>query len=558
MAKFTNWFQRHNQLLEQALQKLFYSPNITFSFLVNEKEENIHPYLIPIETYGTAVCGLFPIDKELKEITIGFKHKPRSFITRHFDLSTDCCLREYETPKNETLYLPLQTTEMKIDLDSACPGKNLLHMYGIKGTEYDYPVCLVTDTDEGLMFRGLYRKPPDVIGMFYIRNNGYRKEFKEFMKSLTSKTDSIPSIKTQKSEGNKRTHTEAHINWHDPKSIVSYLDKVVIGQEQAKKAAAVVFSNYMIRKESGDESLPKEALILIGPTGSGKTMIFNKLAQKSGLPFAKASLTGKSSEGYVGHRLSETFKLIREKSDEEAPYGVVFLDEIDKIAIDNAFRSDFGPKLQQEIIGWIEGDKIQLKYDEGLTRKEEWMDTKNLLFIMAGAFYGDNNESALEKIINKRICGEKTIGFGTQKAQPDAQKILTQIKPEDLINYGLKPELVGRITGRATLEQLTTEDKARIIKESEDSILKRYANLIEARGYNLSIDEEVFMIIAEHSKKETGARDLNTICSKLFMEILYDPENYAKGNEIYITNKIANDILKGKDAKTFINSQESP
>ena len=546
MPTFTNWFHNQHVNLESAIHSLQCQQDITFRFEIEGEEKDSPVYLLPIETYGSLVCGMFLIDNEPREVALGFKHTRKLFKTEYYDLdSLHDGFSLIPTPSNHRLYLPLQLTKSackKFSGDARWPGP--LRTYGVKGAEHDYPLYLLAYTDEGPTIRGFCKSQDEHLLTFtqYTNEEG-NKKLKEFLNSFWSNPTKRP--KAHKNSSKNMQTEQGSIDWHDPKSIVAYLDREIIKQDGAKKAAAVIFSNYIIRKETGADDLPNESLLLMGPTGSGKTMIFKKLAQKADLPFAKASLTGKSTEGYVGHNLSDVFKLIVEQTEGDAPYGIVFLDEIDKVANRSNRGFDFGPRIQDEIIGWIEGDKVRVKYYEDSGRKESWLDTKNLLFVMAGAFSGTEGNS-LEDIIRTRMGGKRQIGFAAQTETMTEQSLLSYVKPEDLIIYGLKPEIVGRITTKAVLDYLTEEDKVRILKESEDSVLIKYTNLLSSRGYSLKIDEDALRVIVNNCPKETGARELNTACSNLFVELLYDCERYVKNNEVYITTELAKEILEAK------------
>jgi len=322
---------------------------------------------------------------------------------------------------------------------------------------------------------------------------------------------------------------EEEINWEEPKSIVAYLNRHVIGQEEAKKSVAVAFSSYMIKVRSTDEELPKDNMLLIGSSGVGKTLMISLLAKKADLLFVQSKLTGKSSTGYVGENLSQVFDYVRDNTKGETPYGVVFFDELDKLAWSGEGASGFGLRKQEELIGWLE-EAVLL----GSSKKEKErlpLSTKNILFITAGAFQGEG-DNALNEIIRKRLNkGKSPMGFGAENLVDTEENLLHKVRASDIIEYGLKPELVGRLPYLAVLDPLTVDEKVKILKDSQMSPLKKYAKLLEVRGYSVSIRENVLERIAELCPEETGARALSAICNNLFTDILYSPEDFANADK---------------------------
>ena len=294
---------------------------------------------------------------------------------------------------------------------------------------------------------------------------------------------------------------------------MGFLDQYVIGQEHAKKSIAIAFSNYMTMKEAQDETLPKDNLLLIGNSGTGKTYMISLLAERAGLPIAKSKLTGKSTEGYKGENLSTVFDQIREKTSDQSPYGIVFLDEIDKLASDTwGSGAGFGSRLQNELIGWMEDAVVQTD-----DKKKESIRTKNLLFVTAGAFSGSDAYASLSKIVQTRV--------GDMKCT--AQELLYHVRPEDLVSYGLKPELVGRLPVISVLNPLTVDDKVRILTQAKESVLSGYRRLLQFKGYDTRLEDDFPVFVAEHAPSNTGARALHAVCNNIFTDILFEPEKYA-------------------------------
>jgi ATP-dependent Clp protease ATP-binding subunit ClpX len=339
-------------------------------------------------------------------------------------------------------------------------------------------------------------------------------------------------------------------DWNNPRSIVGYLNRFIIGQEEAKRVVAVAFSNYMTKFQRKDESLQKENLLLIGSSGVGKTFMISLLAKVASLPFAETKLSGKSSEGYKGENLSEVFEQIRAKSAEEAPYGIVFLDEIDKLARDEwGSGGGFGSRLQNELIAWLEeatitGDKSNEK------DKRRPINTRNILFVTAGAFRGANGNGALEALVEDRIGdGKPKLGFGAETGKR-VQGKLEYSTPEDLIKYGFMLELVGRLPAVAVFKELSKDDKLQILKRSEKSCLANYQRLLSLKGYGVQVGDDVLEYIVEQAPRETGARALFSVCSDLFSDIIYDPEQFADDKKkINITPEIAKKLIRGNPAQ---------
>ena len=350
-------------------------------------------------------------------------------------------------------------------------------------------------------------------------------------------------IREEKSEVPNKEVQQYDVKITEPKSIVDFLDKYVVGQNAAKETLAVSFSNWIIRRDTEDDTLPKQNVILIGPSGVGKTYLVSLLAKIADVPIAKTSASGHSAEGFVGSNLSSLFKQIRAKRRGNAPYAMVFIDELDKIARENP-GGGFDNDLQDELLPWLEESEVMIDGRESIR-------TKNLFWIAAGAFSGVTKEDSLQGIIRKRLglCRDK-IGFRTKSKNRetdeenyDEEYILDNVAPEDLIEYGLKPELVGRLSTTAILDPLCTRDMIRILVDSENNPLRRYCRLLNAKGYAVEVSARVPKIIAENCPEETGARALESICSKLFNCIVFDPEAFAKENVIKLTPKLVEDII---------------
>ena len=560
--------------LEHILNKIpFTDSHINFIYSETEytKREMINSsvYLLQVKIMGDNVSGCYVLKQETHEVPLIFSRRfnPMVSQTKYFTSYFKNYLYLSESNGDEkAIKIPLKKTNLlmrtgNLNVDGPDSSWSPYPILGIEGKKGVYPLVLVHETEKGIECLGICQKKGNII--FYKHTPGYRPnddEIKEFLKkrlSIGVEKDKQNDIKEEYSHDDESPYTSMvstkplkkqskkleplineEINWEEPKTIVSYLDKYVIGQEYAKKVIAVTFSSYMIKYKYKDEELEKSNTLLIGPSGVGKTYMISLLAEKASLPIVQTKLTGKSSEGYWGENLSGIFKQMREKIKEETPYGIIFIDEIDKIVHNEwGSRIGFGDKLQNELIGWLEDAKVNSseKYWE-----YNYLNTKNILFIAAGAFHGLNKESSLVNVIKKRL--------GTEYRQQNEEKedyILLKTRPEDLIEYGLKPELVGRLTSIGILNPLTFQDKVNILVKAEKSILKHYKKLLEYKKYGLEINNDVYDIIAKRCPDETGARALKSICNDLFTNILYEPEKFADDNKVIkLTQDLAQNLIK--------------
>ncbi len=303
----------------------------------------------------------------------------------------------------------------------------------------------------------------------------------------------------------------------------------------------------MAKIKIADNEMPKDNILFLGPSGVGKTYMISLLAKKAEFPMAQTKLTGKSSTGYVGENLSTVFEQFSAKTDSEAPYGVVFFDEIDKLSGQHNMTAKdvFDEKKQDELIGWLEDSTVTVG-----GRNARSLSTKNILFVAAGTFKGNGDGHALEEIIAKRIYGDKKrqIGFEPKSyanvVQVDFPNLLKRVRPNDLIKYGLKPELVGRLPAMAVLDSLTIDDKLRILREVRQSPLHKYFDLAFLKGFKISLEDGVHEVIVDACPEETGARALHSICNSLFTNIFFDLEKYADAsNVIKVTPEIAKELI---------------
>lgn len=558
--------------LERLLEGLLFGPDVKISFEVLEGDKAVsgesQVFVLPLERVDGETQGLFFLNEGDKcvqrTVQLGFSVGEEFYgINEYYAINREECVAG-------KVYVPLVVSDVKNNLSKRVNGSWVcsdvpFSIYGVEGgiVKKVRPLVLMKDGEYKVLFQ-------DVLGVnVYDPEPGaeFRKGVKAVLNrmqydahylafrpddGITDVLDPVLDLKTLDDDqllfgldddsDDELPALPKPMVCSDPASMIAYFDRFVVEQKRAKEMLAVVGCLYQdLVREKANHDGPKLNALLVGPTGVGKTRLVRLLAEVTDVPFESTTCTGKSGPGYVDEGLNSVMKRLSKKVSGKKPYGVVFVDEVDKIVHEHGDL--FGELKNDELIGWLGGTVVSDTYGSFQ------LDTSNLLFVLAGAF--QSGPVSLEDIVKERRGVENRgvrMGFGAR--QVESNYVQQGVLDADLISYGLKDELVGRLPYRVVLDPLSQADLLNIMQSGvEKSIIEGYMGLFAKRGYMLVFDDSAFVALAnECHAYQTGARALEAVCAKLFRPLLVRPQEFAEevsGEKIIsITGEKVVELLK--------------